>query len=63
MEIEHKGGTEKVYIDQGKGDPLFGVIYLGKYEFEPGKTARVTIRNNDHGRYILYDVARWIYVE
>lgn len=63
VEVEHANGTEKIYIDQRKGDALFGLVFLGTFEFRPGGTATVTIRNNDHGKYILYDVARWILKE
>jgi len=60
VEIKHAKGTEKVYIDQRKAGPLFGLIFLGVFEFEPGSPANVTIHNNDPDKYILYDIARWI---
>ncbi|GEP94597.1 FAD-dependent oxidoreductase [Chitinophaga cymbidii] len=60
VELAHAKGTERIYIDQRKGDPLFGLIFLGRFEFRPGGAASLTIRNNDHGKYILYDVARWV---
>lgn len=60
VEIKHAKGTEKVYIDQRKAGPLFGLIFLGVFEFQPGSPANVTIHNNDPDKYILYDIARWI---
>lgn len=63
VEVTHAGGTAKVYVDQRKGDPLFGLLHLGTFEFKPGGPCKVQIHNNDHGKYILYDVARWVLKE
>jgi unsaturated chondroitin disaccharide hydrolase len=60
VEVKHAKGTEKIYIDQRKAGPLFGLIRLGVFEFEAGGVANVTIFNNDPDKYILYDVARWV---
>lgn len=63
VEITHAKGTAKIFIDQRHGDQLFGLIFLGTFEFRPGGESSLTIRNDDPGKYILYDIARWVLKE
>lgn len=60
VEIEDAEGKKSVEIDQTKFDPIYGLIPVGDFKFEPGKPASVTIRNEATRGYVVADIVRFV---
>ena len=60
VEIDDAKGKESLRVDQNQHDPLFGLIHVGDFPFDPAKPARVTIRNDGAVGYVIFGSVRWV---
>jgi len=62
--VTHAGGETTITVNQQKtpqGDGLFHS--LGKFEFEKGETAAVTVSNQGTKGYVIIDAVQWLPVK
>ena len=55
ISIQHASGVENLSWNFKKGDPLGFSVSVGEYYFEKGKSATVTISNENANGYIIAD--------
>ncbi|MEI7460348.1 MAG: FAD-dependent oxidoreductase [Pirellula sp.] len=64
ISIEHVDGTTSVLIKQNTGPPIDGLfLSVGKYRFEAGRPARVTIACKGTDGYVIADAVQWLKAE
>jgi hypothetical protein len=60
VEIDDARGRESLRVDENRHDPLFGLIHVGDFPFDPAKPAQVTIRNDGTVGYVIFGSVRWV---
>ena len=64
ISIEHVDGTTSVLIKQNTGPPIDGLfLSVGKYRFEAGRPARLTISCKGTDGYVIADAVQWLKAE
>jgi hypothetical protein len=64
ISIEHVDGTTSVLITQKAEPPIEGLfVSVGKYRFEAGRPARVTIACKGTDGYVIADAVQWLKAE
>ncbi|MCY2981941.1 MAG: FAD-dependent oxidoreductase [Planctomycetota bacterium] len=64
ISIEHVDGTTSVLIKQNTAPPIDGLfLSVGKYRFEAGRPARVTIACKGTDGYVIADAVQWLKTE
>ena len=64
ISIEHVDGTTSVLIKQNTAPPIDGLfLSVGKYRFEAGRPARVTIACKGTDGYVIADAVQWLKAE
>jgi hypothetical protein len=58
--VLHGGRTDRVRVDESRGDPIFGWNYVGDFSFDAVHPASVTISNAGTNGVVIYDAVRWV---
>lgn len=61
VEIQHAGGVNKLVVNQKEAPPIDGAfVKLGDFEFDAGRSAVVTVSNQDANGFVVIDAVQWL---
>ncbi len=57
----HQASVTKI-VDQSQGDPHFGLVAVGEFDFAAGEKVSIDVSNEGTTRTVVYDIARLVLI-